>query len=273
MDARIHAGADRGHRLRLGEDLRIRADADLQILAPRILLDQHLLQMCRLRRPGLQLAQGRRRPAGSPRRGSPRRRSGRRARAPRSRARSSTPRRSRPAALIACRSIGASSHGLPRSRPSAGVLASTSSSLPIALAALRRADDRRVGRLAQIAHGRESCGYIQQLAVAHRDDGRAAGIRQPHPPRQRRLCASSGSTGSNASRNAVMPVLPNPRPAPYTMANHEPRRQAHAAVRLVARSGHRDVSPSPTPTRSGARSCRRWFHHRGLRRPPGGPTW
>ena len=54
MHAGIHRGADRGHRLRLGEDLRVGADADLEILAPGALLDQHLLQARGLGRAGLQ---------------------------------------------------------------------------------------------------------------------------------------------------------------------------------------------------------------------------
>ena len=48
-------GADRGHRRRLGEHFRIGADADFQILAPGVLIDQHLLQLHRFRRAGLEL--------------------------------------------------------------------------------------------------------------------------------------------------------------------------------------------------------------------------
>ena len=147
-----------------------------------------------------------------------------------------------PAALIACRSIGASSQGLPWSRSSGGVLASTSSSLPMRspVAARRRSAgvpdshrSRMVGKLADISRRSPS-----RTATT---DGPPASGRHTRPASA--ACAlSSGSTGCNASRNAVMRVLPNPGPAPYTMHNHEPRRQAHAAVRLVARSGDRDVS-------------------------------
>ena len=40
----VGAGADRRHRLRLGEDLRVGADADLEVLRPRALRDQRVLE-------------------------------------------------------------------------------------------------------------------------------------------------------------------------------------------------------------------------------------
>ena len=49
-----NAGAHRRERLRLGEDLGIRADADFEILAPRALRDQHLLELHRRGRAGAQ---------------------------------------------------------------------------------------------------------------------------------------------------------------------------------------------------------------------------
>ena len=52
MDADLGAGADRGHRLRLGEDLGIGSDAHFEVLRPRALADQHLLQFGRLGRAG-----------------------------------------------------------------------------------------------------------------------------------------------------------------------------------------------------------------------------
>ena len=55
MDAGIHAGADGGHRLGLGEDFGVRADADLEILAPGALLDQHFLQALASAEPGFSL--------------------------------------------------------------------------------------------------------------------------------------------------------------------------------------------------------------------------
>ena len=128
---------------------------------------------------------------------------------------------------------------------SGGVLASTSSSLPMRspVAARRRsagASDshrsRMVGKVADIS--------TRSPSRTATTDGPATSGRHTRPASA--ACAlSSGSTGCNASRNAVMRVLPNPGPAPYTMLNHEPRRQAHAAVRLVARSGHRDVPRHP----------------------------
>ena len=53
----VRAAAHRGHRLRLGEDLGVRTDPDLEILAPGALRDQHLLQRHRLGRAGLEPAQ------------------------------------------------------------------------------------------------------------------------------------------------------------------------------------------------------------------------
>jgi hypothetical protein len=51
------APADRGQNLRLGKNLRIRADADFQILRPDAHFDQCRLDLGCLRRSGLQVAQ------------------------------------------------------------------------------------------------------------------------------------------------------------------------------------------------------------------------
>ena len=48
MDADFRAGADRRHRLALGEDLRVGTDADLEILRPHALRDEHVLEPPRL---------------------------------------------------------------------------------------------------------------------------------------------------------------------------------------------------------------------------------
>ena len=106
MQARLHAVADGRHRLRLGEDLGVRADADLQVLRPRALLDQHALELCRLLAAGHELARCRRRAGPARCCGSPRPSRARPAPAPRSRAPASTAGNVTPAALIACRSIG-----------------------------------------------------------------------------------------------------------------------------------------------------------------------
>ena len=97
-----------------------------------------------------------------------------------------------PAALIACRSIGASSQGLPRSRPSVGVLASTSSSLPIRspVAARRRSAGASVSHRSRMVGKRGR--YVDQVTVAHGNDRGAADIRSPDPPRQRGLRAVVG---------------------------------------------------------------------------------
>jgi hypothetical protein len=52
QNAHRRAPADRRHGLRLGEDLGIRADADLEILRPQALLLKHAFDMRRLRRAG-----------------------------------------------------------------------------------------------------------------------------------------------------------------------------------------------------------------------------
>ena len=44
MQSRIHAGADRGHGLRLGEDFGVRSDADFEVLAPHAARDQRVLE-------------------------------------------------------------------------------------------------------------------------------------------------------------------------------------------------------------------------------------
>ncbi len=54
MQARKHAGTDRGHGLGLGENLGIRPDPHLQILAPGSLTDQDLFQRHRFRRTRLE---------------------------------------------------------------------------------------------------------------------------------------------------------------------------------------------------------------------------
>ena len=48
VDADVRAGANRGHRLTLGENLRVGTDADLEILGPHALRDQHVLEPARL---------------------------------------------------------------------------------------------------------------------------------------------------------------------------------------------------------------------------------
>jgi hypothetical protein len=95
MQPGVHAGADRREHLRLGEDLRIRPDADLEILAPHALRDQHLLQAIASAEPGTSFDRSSPTSASLPcgcRRPPP----GCRAPAPRSPAPASTRRRSRP---------------------------------------------------------------------------------------------------------------------------------------------------------------------------------
>jgi predicted RNA-binding Zn ribbon-like protein len=57
VEAGVIACADGRHRLALGEDLRVRTDADFQILRPCAGFDQRLLEPHRSRRTGPQVAQ------------------------------------------------------------------------------------------------------------------------------------------------------------------------------------------------------------------------
>ena len=57
MQADIGAITDRGHRLGLGEDLRIGADADFEILRPHALLDQRRLDLGGLVGTSLEVSQ------------------------------------------------------------------------------------------------------------------------------------------------------------------------------------------------------------------------
>ncbi len=57
VDADFRAGADCGHRLTLREDLGVRSDANLQVLGPHALLDQHVLEPARFVRAGTYLLQ------------------------------------------------------------------------------------------------------------------------------------------------------------------------------------------------------------------------
>ena len=147
-----------------------------------------------------------------------------------------------PAALIACRSIGASSQGLPRSRPSVGVFASTSSSLPIRspVAARRRSAG------ASVSHRSRMVANVADMSI--RSPSRTATTEGPPTSgRQTRpasaACAlSSGSTGCNASRSAVIEYPPHPGRGTLYYAQPRRWRQAHEAVRFITRRGYRDVS-------------------------------
>ena len=196
MHAGVHAGADRGHRLRLGEDLGVRADADLQVLAPGALLDQHLLQPHGLGRARASACSGRRRRAaddlGADGAGGS---SCRRGRVPRSPAPASRSANVTPAALIACRSTGASSQGRFGSRVSGGVLASIASTGPIASPPAARSAAAGSG----VSHRSRMVGKVAEISrtapSADRDDRGPAQIRPPDPPGEAAVAASSGRAG------------------------------------------------------------------------------
>src|SRR5207249_6318219 len=57
MNADARADAHRRHRWALREELRVRADADFEVLGPHALRDEHVLHPCRLRRAGADAAQ------------------------------------------------------------------------------------------------------------------------------------------------------------------------------------------------------------------------
>ena len=65
--------------------------------------------------------------------------------------------------------------------------------LPIALGLARAHDRRRVGRLAQIAHGRRELRDVVDAVRAHRDDGRASTSGSHTRPASAPLVPSLGS--------------------------------------------------------------------------------
>ena len=187
MNADLGAVADRRHRRRLGEDLGVRADADLEILRPQCpSAMSSCLQRHRLRRAGLQLgevvADQRRRS----RRGSPSACSG----APRacsSITRSSmrdgegdaggldrlqVDRREQPG-LVAGRAVAR------RVGEDVGEIADA-----LALAGARRR--RRIGGLAQVAHGRQRARDVEDAVGADRHHGRTARVPAATPARPAR---------------------------------------------------------------------------------------
>ena len=167
MQARIHAGADGGQGRGLGEDLRVRADADFEILAPGALGHQNVLEVHGLCGAGLERLEIVADERGGPRRGSPPRR-------PASpRARSSITRSSietakvTPAALMTCRSIGARSQGFEASRAVGRRVARAMSSSEPILSPCAAFDRPR-----RIVHGGE---FADRGACATR-------CRRDHPP-------------------------------------------------------------------------------------------
>ena len=154
VQPRLHAVPDRRHRLRLGEDLRIRADADLQVLRPGALLDQHALELGRLRAARHQLADIAAEAglhAVADRLGL----LGRAARLLLDHALQHGQRKGDAGGLDRLQVVRRQQPGLARRRASAsGVLARMSSSAPMR-SPLPLAHDRgRIGGLAQVAHGR-----------------------------------------------------------------------------------------------------------------------
>ena len=216
MDAGIHSGADGGHRLRLGEDLGIGADADFQILAPRALLDQHFLQTRRFGRTRLQLRQI---IADEPidlgadlRRG----------------------------AQVAARAFldhpldhgdrEGDSRGLDRlevdgcQQPGLAAIALSRAACSQArldaadVFAVRRAQcGGRIGGLAQVAHGGEAAEMSNSSpSRTATTEGPPTSGRQTRPARAA-CTASSGSTGSNVHRPYSSPMRDA---TPYTTTNH-----------------------------------------------------
>ena len=213
MDAGIHPGADCGHRLRLGEDLGVRADAHFQILAPRALRDQHLLQMRASGDPGLRRA-----------RSSPTRRL-------------TSARIAAAAAHVAARAFldHALQHGEREGDAGGldGLQVDRCEQPRLAAVALF---GRRVGQYgleraerspaaprsaaagSALRTGRAWWGTLPTYRPVRRSrtattEGPATPAARPARP-ARPAAASSGSTGCNASRNAAMRVLPKPDAAP-----------------------------------------------------------
>ena len=109
-----------------------------------------------------------------------------------------------PAAFIACRSTGASSHGFLRSRSSGGVLASTASNGPTGspVAARSAAAGSGASHRSRIV-GNVAVMSIRSAPRSATTDGPATSGRQTRPARAA-VAASSGNAGRNASRSSVM---------------------------------------------------------------------
>ena len=191
MQADRGAMADRRHRLRLGEDLGVGADADLEILRPEPLGLQQRLDLGGLVRAGDEVPRGCRR---SPRRrgcGSPRPATG-------SPAACSSITRSTiesakvtPQALIACRSAGASSRR--SSGPASSVEAAARSAT---LATSAPAAARTVPAGSSTASRSASVGRSGEV-MSRTTPSRTVTSDGPMPGRQTRpISVASGSSGS-----------------------------------------------------------------------------
>ncbi len=201
MQARIEAGADRRHGRGLGEDLGIRADADLEILAPGSLRDQHVLEMHRLGRAGLELRQVVADELADLL--ADRRRGGR----------------------VAARLLldDALQHGdgeghagglhrlevERREQPGPGAIASIDRR--VGEDGGQRADDlplrlaqrpRRIRLLAEVAAGGEGGGDVDEVLAAQGDDGRPAPVRPPDAPEQDGRGMVRGQGGMRGKRQS-----------------------------------------------------------------------
>ena len=146
-----------------------------------------------------------------------------------------------PAALMACRSIGASSHGLPGSRCPGGVFAAPRPRRCRCAhhRALRNADagscishkSRMVGNIADTSTSSPSRTATTEGPATSGRHTRPASAACAGVVRQHRLqCVTQRGHAESSQSQMRHPIL---------RTNH--RRQAHAAVRLVARNRHRSV--------------------------------
>ena len=274
-DADLHAGAHGRQHRRLGEDLGVGADADLEVLRPQAARLQHRLQRRGLRRARLQRRPGRRRsrPAPRPRTAS-----------------------ARDASPLACSSITRSSRLVAKVTPAALM------HLQVAWREQVRAQPRRAGRDAvaqqlvqaadaparqwphlrgrvgfveQVAHRREARRQVEHAVVAdrdHRRPGRVAGqpgARRPACRRGRRRAGiASGPSRDVGSSSSFLGRWSGRAHRTFTAMMHRwpsrrsQRRRCDAAARSVA-----EPAVAAQAMRCGGKASARWAtrHRRATR--------
>ena len=113
-----------------------------------------------------------------------------------------------PAALIDCRSIGASRQGTSGLRLSRALAGEDLVERAEALARGLAHDAGPIVRLEEVAHGRRGRRYVEDLAVPHDDDSRAVHIRPPHAADQERPLGIVGQGEFHAGVEAHSGRLP-----------------------------------------------------------------
>jgi hypothetical protein len=192
MQAHRRAAADRRHRLRLGEDLRVRPDADLEVLRPEPARRQRRFQRLGRRRAGADAGQIPAQQAaqvGAQRLGGVRIALGALLDHPLDQAVGEGDARRLDGRQVARREQPAlGQRRIEAGQPHAGVLADLG---------------RRIRQVEQVAHGRREGREVEEAAVARRDDVRA--VVQPEPADQRAGVAIDGQDVGGGEPHAARP--------------------------------------------------------------------